>query len=386
MSQKNLSAIPRTTWHLQQRKHLPFCGHSWPLQKKQVLVVITSVFPVAELFLDSWQPLAFVCVGVQNSICVAAFEVRIKGWMKRCDKHWCIYSSAMSPTSQSIAHLRSMLNQRKLSPSTTIIYYPQRQTNSQLACLNHHHCQVHTSWHMFVVRNIGQFPYSSTRWNPGDRGFGRRSARMNPFCPVWPMEPQTADGIHWDSYLLTHWAPKFYIHYYINGCWIYNLYMEAFVYCSFVICNTCLLGSAYLLTGSKGKMASWFHLMGFSQVEILNDTICHQWKKRHERKNPWYFQTWVEPWFGSCTRFALNPLLQKYHIPCGPTGPSLTSFVEKLTLIPADGTRMERSEAASYQQHFFGSLENTKPEKKSMTNYIANTCLSTKTPKPQKYI
>ena len=101
-------------------------------KKKQVLVVITSVFSVAELFLDSWQPLAFLCVGVQNSICVAAFEVRIKGWMKSCDKHWCIYSSDMSPTSQSMDHLRSMLNQRKLSPSTTIIYYPQRQTNHNL--------------------------------------------------------------------------------------------------------------------------------------------------------------------------------------------------------------------------------------------------------------
>lgn len=108
----------------------------WPLmataKKKQVLVVITSVFSVDELFLDSWQPLAFLCVGVQNSICVAAFEVRIKGWMKSCDKHWCIYSSDMSPTSQSMDHLRSMLNQRKLSPSTTIIYYPQRQTNHNL--------------------------------------------------------------------------------------------------------------------------------------------------------------------------------------------------------------------------------------------------------------
>lgn len=129
---KNLSAIPRTSPGTFSNANIFLSvathGHC---KEKQVLVVTTSVFSVAELFLDSWQPLAFVCVGVRNSICFAVFEVRIKGWMKSCDKHWCICSSDMSPTSQSMDHLRSMLNQRKLSP-TTIIYYPQRQTNHNL--------------------------------------------------------------------------------------------------------------------------------------------------------------------------------------------------------------------------------------------------------------
>ena len=88
------------------------------------------------------------------------------------------------------------------------------------------------------------------------------------------------------------------------------------------------------------------------------------------KKEPLIFPNVGWTLVGSCTRFALNPLLQKYHIPRGPTGPSLTSFVEKLTLIPADGTRMERSEAASYQQHFFGSLENTKSEKKKKKQWL----------------
>lgn len=110
-------------------------------------------------------------------------------------------------------------------------------------------------------KNIGLFPCSSTRWNPGDRGSGA-SAQINPFCPVWPMEPQTANGIHWDSYLLTYWAPKSYSLLYK---WLLDIQFiyGGFIYCSFVICNTCLSGSADLLTGSRGKMVSWFHLMGF---------------------------------------------------------------------------------------------------------------------------